>query len=73
MMRTRVLSIVVLALALVGAPRVVMAQSTNEAAVAQAVEAFRNAMLKADRGQFDALTAAQLSYGHSGGRVETKA
>src|SRR5262245_48583345 len=73
MMRTSVLSMVALALALVGAPRVVMAKSTNEAAVAQAVEAFRNAMLKADRGQLDALTAAQLSYGHSGGRVETKA
>jgi ketosteroid isomerase-like protein len=71
MRRTSVLSIVVLALALVGAPHVGMAQSTNEAA--QAVEAFRNAMLKADRGQFDALTAEQLSYGHSGGRVETKA
>jgi ketosteroid isomerase-like protein len=73
MMRTSVLTIVVLALALVGAPHGVMAQSTNEAAVAQAVEAFRNAMLKADRGQFDVLTAAHLSYGHSGGRVETKA
>ena len=34
MMRTSVLSIVVLALALVGAPHGVMAQSTNEAAVA---------------------------------------
>ena len=62
MMRTRVLSTVILALALVGAPHVVMAQSTNEAAVAQAVEAFRNALLKADRGQFDALTAALKSH-----------
>jgi hypothetical protein len=39
--------------------------------VAQAVEAFRNAM-KADRAQFEALTAEQLSYGHSAGRVESK-
>ena len=30
-------------------------------------------MLKADRAQFEALTADQLSYGHSAGRVETKA
>jgi ketosteroid isomerase-like protein len=37
------------------------------------VEAFRTAMLKADRAQFEALTAEQLSYGHSAGRVETKA
>jgi len=72
-MRTFVLSTVMLALVLLGAPHVVMAQSSDEAAVAQAVEAFRNATLKADRGQFEALTAEQLSYGHSGGRVENKA
>jgi hypothetical protein len=40
--------------------------------VAQAVEAFRHAMLKADRSQFEALTADQLSDGHSSGRVENK-
>jgi ketosteroid isomerase-like protein len=72
MMRTFVLSAVVLALALMRASPVV-AQSGDEAAVAQAVEAFRNATLKADRSQFEALTADQLSYGHSGGRVENKA
>jgi ketosteroid isomerase-like protein len=72
MMRTLVLSTVVLALALLGASPVV-AQSGDEAAVAQAVEAFRNATLKADRSQFEALTADQLSYGHSAGRVENKA
>jgi ketosteroid isomerase-like protein len=72
MMRTLVQSIVVMALALlIGVPAA--AQSGDEAAVAQAVEAFRNAMLKADRSQFEALTADQLSYGHSAGRVETKA
>jgi ketosteroid isomerase-like protein len=59
-------------LALLGASLVV-AQSSDEAAVAQAVEAFRNAALKADRSQFEALTADQLSYGHSAGRVENKA
>jgi uncharacterized protein DUF4440 len=36
------------------------------------VEAFRTAMLKADRAQFEALTAEQLSYGYSAGRVEDK-
>ncbi len=49
------------------------AQSSDEAAVAQAVEKLRTAMLAADRGQLDALTAPQLSYGHSGGVVEDKA
>ena len=50
-----------------------MAQPGEEAAVAQAVEKLRAAMLAADRGQLDALTAPQLSYGHSGGVVEDKA
>jgi ketosteroid isomerase-like protein len=50
----------------------VAAQSGDEAAVAQAVEAFRNATLKADRSQLQALCADQLSYGHSSGRVENK-
>jgi ketosteroid isomerase-like protein len=71
-MRTLVVSTVVLALALLGAAHVA-AQSSDEAAVAQAVEGFRNAMLKADRSQFEALCADQLSYGHSAGRVENKA
>jgi hypothetical protein len=49
------------------------AQPAEEAAVAQAVERLRAAMLAADRGQLDALTASQLSYGHSSGVVEDKA
>jgi hypothetical protein len=73
MMRTLVLSTVVMAVALLGGAPVAAAPSGDEAAVAQAVEAFRNATLKADRGQFEALCAEQLSYGHSSGRVENKA
>jgi hypothetical protein len=73
MMRTLGFSTVVIALALLGGVPVTAAQSGDEAAVAKAVEAFRNAALKADRGQFEALTADQLSYGHSAGRVENKA
>ena len=72
-MRTLVLSTVVMALALLTGAPVTAAQSNDEAAVAQAVEAFRNAMLKADRSQFETLCADQLSYGHSAGRVENKA
>ena len=49
------------------------AQPAEEAAVAQAAERLRAAMLAADRGQLDALTAPQLSYGHSSGTVEDKA
>ena len=73
MMRTLVLSTVVMALALLTGAPVAAAPSGDEAAVAQAVEAFRNAMLKADRSQLEALCAEQLSYGHSAGRVENKA
>ena len=72
MIRTRILSTIVMTLTLLGAASMVMAQSSDEAAVAQAVEAFRNATLKADRAQFTALTANELSYGHSAGRVENK-
>lgn len=72
MRRTLVLSMVVMTLAVLGGTSTA-AQSGNEAAVAQAVEAFRNAMLQADRAQFEALTAQQLSYGHSSGRIENKA
>jgi ketosteroid isomerase-like protein len=50
-----------------------VAESADEAAVSQAVEALRKAMLAADRAQLEALVADQLSYGHSGGVVETKA
>jgi ketosteroid isomerase-like protein len=72
-MRTLVLSTIMMTLALLTGAPAAAAQSGDEAAVAQAVEAFRNAMLKADRAQFEALCADQLSYGHSAGRVETKA
>ncbi|WP_162051783.1 nuclear transport factor 2 family protein [Pontibacter pamirensis] len=43
-----------------------------EAAVAVAVEKFNQAMVSADRGQLEELTAEQLSYGHSSGKVQDK-
>jgi ketosteroid isomerase-like protein len=73
MRRTLARSTVAIVLALLGAVPVAAAQSGDEAAVAQAVEAFRTAMLTADRAQCEALTAAPLSAGHSAGRVETTA
>ena len=50
-----------------------VAQSADEAAVAQAIEAMRKAFLAQDKAQLEALCAEQLSYGHSDGRVENKA
>ncbi len=50
-----------------------VAASADEAAVAQAVEALRKATLHQEKTQLEALAADQLSYGHSGGRVENKA
>ena len=43
-----------------------------EEAVDQAVEALRKAIFDQDKARLDKLTAVQLSYGHSDGRVQTK-
>jgi uncharacterized protein DUF4440 len=51
----------------------VSAQSGDEAAVLQAVAALNQAMLDADRSRLEDLLADQLSYGHSGGTIQTKA
>jgi hypothetical protein len=48
------------------------AQAGDEAAVADAVETLRKGQLAADKAKLDQVCAAQLSYGHSDGRVETK-
>ena len=62
----------VLALLLVISVSGVSAQSAEEAAVGQAVEALRKAIIAKDRAQFEALLADQLIYGHSDGRTDTK-
>jgi ketosteroid isomerase-like protein len=49
------------------------AQSADDAAVAQAVETLRKAMLDKDLKLFDAVLSEQLNYGHSAGRIENKA
>src|SRR5215831_8153832 len=51
----------------------VVAASADEAAVAQAIEALRKAILGQEKTQLEALCAEQLSYGHSDGRVQNKA
>ena len=48
------------------------AQGGDEAAVAERVETLRKGLLEADRGKLDQVASAQISYGHSDGRVETK-
>jgi len=51
----------------------VSAQSSDEPAVLQAIAALNQAMLDADRSRLEDLVADQLSYGHSGGTIQTKA
>jgi hypothetical protein len=50
-----------------------MAQSGKEGAVSAAVEELRKAMIAGDRSALDKIAAAELSYGHSSGRLENKA
>ena len=49
------------------------AESGDEAAVKQDIEALRKALLTADKAKLEQLTADHVSYGHSDGRVQNKA
>jgi ketosteroid isomerase-like protein len=49
-----------------------VAQSGEEAAVNQAIEAMRKAMVEGNKAALEALVADQLSYGHSAGVIESK-
>jgi ketosteroid isomerase-like protein len=62
-----------IALAASGLLRSAPAPAEAEDAVGQAVDALRKALLAADKGQLEKLTAEQLSYGHSSGKVQDKA
>jgi uncharacterized protein DUF4440 len=48
------------------------AQAGDEAAVTAAIESLRKGLLEPDKAKLEQVTSAQLSYGHSDGRVETK-
>ncbi len=50
-----------------------ISQTKDEKAVAAAVEKLRAAMISGDRGMLEGIAADSLSYGHSGGKVESKA
>jgi hypothetical protein len=49
------------------------AASGDEAAVAQSIETLRQGILEANKGKLDQVTASEISYGHSDGRVQNKA
>ena len=49
------------------------AQSKKEAQVNAAVEKLKLAMVSGERAALESIAADQLSYGHSGGLIETKA
>jgi hypothetical protein len=51
----------------------VNAQSADEKKVAETVSALRQAMIDADKAVLENIIHEDLSYGHSGGAVETKA
>src|SRR5690606_33652991 len=51
---------------------VAMAQGGDEASVAAAVEALREAIVKADKAKLTELANDKLAYFHSNGRLETK-
>jgi len=61
------------ALAVVAVGTRVRAESADEASVRQAVADLTTAMLAADQAKLAALVAEQLSYGHSGGVIQSKA
>jgi ketosteroid isomerase-like protein len=67
----RELVLPVLALSLLGSLPAIA--GADDEAVAEKVEAFRNAQIAADANAFDALCANEMSYSHSSGRVEDKA
>lgn len=49
------------------------AQSNDEKQVAAAVEVLKKAMIDADKSKLESITAKELSYGHSAGKIEDKA
>jgi len=48
------------------------AEAGDEESVARSVEVLRKALLEADRSKLEQVASAQISYGHSDGRVQNK-
>lgn len=72
-MRTKLLSLAILFFTVLTGMQTVHAQTGDEVALNQAVDTLRKAMIAKDGKQFDALISENVSYGHSAGRIETKA
>ncbi len=72
MMTRRQCAVVIGAVALAGSAQWANADVADAAALKEAVESLRQAMLSADKAKLEALTADQLTYGHSAGKLETK-
>ena len=72
-MQSKLLSLTVLLFTLLTGMQTVYAQSSDETALNQALDSLRKAMIAKDGKQFDALISENVSYGHSAGRIETKA
>jgi len=68
--RRQIGAVAFLAVAATAAPT--LAESADDAAVAEAVSALTKAMLAADRAKLDSLVSDKLSYGHSGGVIQDK-
>ena len=49
------------------------AASADEGTLTKSIETLREGILKADKAKLDQVTASQISYGHSDGRVQNKA
>lgn len=56
----------------VGIASSIQAQGKSEKQVAEAVQQLRKAMVDADAATLNKLTLPELSYGHSGGHIDTK-
>jgi ketosteroid isomerase-like protein len=54
-------------------PQTVSADASDAATINDNVEGIRKALLTADKAVLDRLTSAELSYGHSSGKVQNKA
>lgn len=62
-----------LILVFLGFTLVAQSQSKQEKAVASAVEVFKKAMIEANQSLLEGITADELVYGHSSGKVQNKA
>jgi ketosteroid isomerase-like protein len=71
-MTRRTLAVALSVITAMGLSGVARAESDDAAAVKGALEALRQAMLAGDKVKLVSLTADQLSYGHSSGKLETK-